>query len=181
MKPEIVLGKRFVPLFTDVQIEARIQALAVEINAFYEGKAPVLLPVLTGAFIFAADLMRHLTVKPEVDFVRVSTYGEGMESSGKATNLLPASDFLKDRHVLLVEDIVDSGFTCDYLHDHLASIGPASIKMASLLYKPANFRGVHKPDWVGFEIPPAFVIGYGLDYASKARELPGIYVWDEKE
>ncbi|MEO0470707.1 MAG: hypoxanthine phosphoribosyltransferase [Bacteroidota bacterium] len=170
-----VKDKRFKLYLSEKEIQSRIDLLAEEINAAYFGKKPLLLPILNGAFLFAADLIRRLTVEPELQFLAISSYEGGMESSGKVRSLIGLDRNIQDRHILFIEDIVDTGHTCDYLHESFAKKGAASIKMASLLYKPESFVGTHKPDFVGFEIPADFVIGYGLDYDQAGRELPAIY------
>ncbi|MEZ4826968.1 MAG: hypoxanthine phosphoribosyltransferase [Bacteroidia bacterium] len=156
-------------------LQARIEALAMEINSAYAASPPLLVPVLNGAFLFTADLVRHMNPGSEIHFVRVSSYGDAMDSSGNVRTALGLEVEISDRHILIIEDIVDSGLTCDFLKDQFLLMQPASVKIATLLYKPVSHRGKYKPDFVGFEIPPAFVVGYGLDYAQLGRELRGIY------
>lgn len=179
MEKVYIHDKAFRPLMTALTIQDRIEKMAGELNGLYAGKEVVLLPVLSGAFLFAADLCRHLSFGPEVEFVKLSSYGKGMASSGTIRAVLPPPANLEGRHVIIVEDIVDSGLTSDYLREELAACKPDSVAMASLLYKPDSFRGQTPPEFTGFVIPPAFVIGYGLDYNGKGRELNAIYVLDE--
>lgn len=175
MEEVIIKDKTFTLYIDENRLQSRISEVAAEINRDYQEKSPLLVPVLSGAFLFTADLVRHLTIRPELQFIRVSTYGNNMESSGKATIPIGLETELTDRHVLIVEDIVDSGFTCDLLMAEFLRKGAASVKIATLLFKPESHTGKYKPDYAGFEIPPEFVIGYGLDYAQLARELRGIY------
>jgi hypoxanthine phosphoribosyltransferase len=175
MEEITIKGKPFELYLTAEQIEERVRELAKEINAAYQGIRPVVMPVLNGAFMFAADLIRHLVVRPEIQFVKVSTYGTKMESSGQAQLLLGLDEQLKGRHVLLIEDIVDSGYTAEFLRNQVDQHQPASVKMVTLLFKPELFQSAYKPEFVGFEIPPEFVVGYGLDFAHEGREWPGIY------
>ena len=172
--------KTFVPYLSETEIQDNISRLATQINADYTGKNTLFLPILNGAFMFAADLLRKLTFAPEIQFVKISTYNNSMKSSQNVKNVFGLEGLdLKGKHILITEDIVDTGFTVDFLVDFLQKYEPASIKIVALLYKPASFVGKTLPDYVAFEIPPAFVVGYGLDYAQKGRELKEIYVLSE--
>ncbi len=158
------------------ELQARVQALGAEISATYEGKEPLLLSVLKGSVIFMADLMRALTVPHAIDFMAVSSYGAATESSGVVRILKDLDRPIEGEDVLIVEDIIDSGHTLKYLHGLLMARKPASLRIVTLLSKPAR-REVDVPvDWVGFEIPDKFVIGYGLDYNERYRDLPYIGV-----
>jgi hypoxanthine phosphoribosyltransferase len=170
-----VNGKTFELFIDQDTLQRRVEVLAQQLNEDYAGKNPLLVPVLNGAFLFAADLIRKLNVEPEIQFFRVSTYGDNMSSSRKAEMILGKDIQVRGRHVLLIEDIVDTGNTCDFLMDYVRSQGPASIRLACLLYKPESHRGVNRPDYYCFDIPPEFVVGYGLDYAQKGREYNAIY------
>lgn len=173
---EISVKDKVFELFIDeATLQQRVEALAQQLNADYAGKDPLLVPVLNGAFLFASDLIRRLTVKPEIQFFRVSTYGDSMSSKQQAELILGKDIAVKGRHVLLIEDIVDTGNTCDFLMDYVRKQEPASIRLACLLYKPESHRGVNRPDYFCFDIPPEFVVGYGLDYAQKGREHNAIY------
>ena len=155
-------------------IERKVEELAKEIKREYEGKNPILIGVLKGSFIFLSDLIRRLDFPLEVDFVEVSSYGMGKESSGKIRVRKGIRSDIKNRHVLIVEDIVDTGLTTKYLIDSLKKKKPASIKLCSLLSKPSR-RKVHVDiDFLGFEVPDKFIVGYGLDFAEKYRNLPYI-------
>jgi hypoxanthine phosphoribosyltransferase len=153
-------------------LNARVRALGEEISRDYEGRELILVGVLKGAVFFLSDLMRHLTVPCEVDFMAVSSYGSSTDSSGVVRILKDLDAVIAGREVLIVEDIVDSGLTLSYLYRILCAREPASVRVCALLTKPAR-RTVDLPiDYVGFEIPNEFVIGYGLDYAERYRNLP---------
>lgn len=157
------------------QIQERLEQIAQELNQTYLDKQLILVVVLKGAFMVASDLIKKLSIQPEIDFIRVSSYEGEMQSSGKVRNLLGLETDIQDRHVLLIEDIVDTGYTTSYLMEELGKKNPASLQMFSLLYKPANLKKGSPPDYIGFEIPPDFVVGYGMDYAQLGRELKDIY------
>jgi hypoxanthine phosphoribosyltransferase len=157
-------------------LRARIAELGEEISAAYEGKDLLLIGVLKGAVFFMADLMRHLTVPCEVDFMAISSYGAQTDSSGVVRILKDLDINIEGRHVLVVEDIIDSGLTLSYLMRNLESREPASLEVCALLTKPAR-REIDVPvRWIGFEIPNRFVIGYGLDFAERYRNLPYVGV-----
>ena len=161
------------------ELQARIQALGAEISAAYAGKEPLLLSVLKGSILFMADLMRTLTVPHAIDFMAVSSYGAATQSSGVVRILKDLDEPIEGRDVLIVEDIIDSGHTLAYLRGLLLARNPASLRIVTLLSKPAR-REVDVPvDWIGFEIPDKFVIGYGLDYNERYRDLPYIGVLKE--
>ncbi|MGB0873481.1 MAG: hypoxanthine phosphoribosyltransferase [Solirubrobacterales bacterium] len=153
-------------------LKQRIRALATEINRDYEGRSVLLVGVLKGAFFFLADLMRQLEVDCEVDFMAVSSYGSSTESSGVVRILKDLDTPIQDRHVLVVEDIVDSGLTLSYLMKNLGARQPASLEVCSLLTKPSRFKVDPNLRYVGFEIPDKFVVGYGLDVDQRLRNLP---------
>lgn len=180
--PDIItLRERQFRLFlTPAQINEAILRLGREISDAYE-EPPVLVVVLNGAFIFAADLVRTLHFPVQLHFTQLSSYHDEMTSSGTIRQTLPLSQTrLQGRHVLVVEDIVDSGLTLDWLHEHLKTAHRArSIRTACLLFKPTHFKGLFAPDFIGFEVPPRFVVGYGMDYANEGRELPGVYALAE--
>ena len=159
------------------QIAARVRELGEQINRDYEDKEIVVVGVLTGAFMFCADLIREIKVPVKIEFMSAASYGDDTESSGNVKIRLDLKHDIKDKHVLVVEDIVDTGLTITSLLTMLKARHPASIRLASLLHKPA--RSIHKVhiDYLAFKIEDNFVIGYGLDYAERYRELPyiGIY------
>jgi hypoxanthine phosphoribosyltransferase len=158
------------------ELQQRVRALAAEIDRDYAGRELLLIGVLKGAFLFLADLMRHLETPCEVDFMAVSSYGSSTDSSGVVRILKDLDAPLEGRDVLIVEDIVDSGLTLQYLMRTLETRGPASLEVCALLTKPER-RQVEMPArYVGFEIPDKFAIGYGLDYAERYRNLPYVAV-----
>ena len=166
-------------LVSEEDLGRRVQELGAEITADYEGRAPLLIGVLKGAIFFISDLMRHLDVPCEVDFMAVASYGSSTDSSGVVRILKDLDASIEGRDVLIVEDIVDSGLTLSYLLRTLKAREPASLEVCALLTKPER-RKVELPiRYVGFEIPNRFAIGYGLDHGEKFRNLPYIAVLDE--
>ncbi len=159
-------------------IAQRVAELGAQISADYRsvGGDLVVVAVLKGSFLFLADLVRAIDLPIEVDFLGLSSYGSSEETSGVVQVTQDLTRPVKDKHVLVVEDIVDTGLTMQYLLDNLATRKPASIKVASLLHKPARTRVEVPVHYLGFEIPDRFVVGYGLDYVSKLRNLPFIGV-----
>ncbi len=149
----------------------RVAELGEEINRDYEGRELMMVGVLKGAVLFLADLMRHLSVPCEVDFMAISSYGSQTDSSGVVRILKDLDAPIEDRHVLIVEDIIDSGLTLQYLMRNLKARNPASLEVCSLLTKPERLRVDLSPRYVGFEIPNRFAIGYGLDHAQRYRNL----------
>lgn len=161
-------------LVTAEQLQSRIAELGKEIAADYEGKNPLLVAVLKGAFIFMADLARAVDVPLEVDFMAVSSYGASTRSSGVVRIVKDLDIDLADRHVIIVEDIIDSGLTLRYLRKTLRARGPASLEVCALFVREGNQEADVDLRYIGFRIPPAFVIGYGLDVAERYRNLPDI-------
>ena len=160
-------------------LAARVAELGTEVSADYEGRDLLLIGVLKGAVFFMADLMRHLTVPCEVDFMAISSYGDATDSSGIVRILKDLDINIEGRHVLVVEDIIDSGLTLSYLIRNLESREPATLEVCALLTKPSR-REIDVPvRYVGFEIPNKFVVGYGLDFAERYRNLPYVGVLDE--
>ncbi len=153
----------------------RIKELARQISADYAGKVPIFVGVLNGAFLFMADLIRELSIDCEVDFIKISSYGNERVSSGQITMIKDFSADLHGRDVIVVEDIVDSGLSVSYLKRRIESMKPASVKFVSLLVKKGCAKVPLTIDYVGFEIENKFVIGYGLDLAQKKRNLNAIY------
>jgi hypoxanthine phosphoribosyltransferase len=164
-------------LISEQQIQERIAAVAAEMNALYDdAEPPILVCILKGAFMFLADLTRQLSFRHEVDFMEISSYGKGTTSSGVVRILLDLASNIEGRHVVIVEDIVDTGHTLNYILRNFASRKPASLRVATLLSKPSR-REIDVPvDFVGFEVPNEFVMGYGLDYAEEYRNVPYIGV-----
>jgi hypoxanthine phosphoribosyltransferase len=167
-------------LIDEPTLQARITELGEEISNDYAGKDLLLVGVLKGAVFFMADLMRTLTVPCEVDFMAISSYGDETDSSGVVRILKDLDIPLQDRHVLVVEDIIDSGLTLSYLMRNLRARQPASLEICALLTKPSR-REIEVPvRYVGFEIPNRFVVGYGLDYAERYRNLRYVGVLNEE-
>jgi hypoxanthine phosphoribosyltransferase len=166
-------------LIDEHSLAVRIRELGQEISAHYTGVDLLLVGVLKGAVFFMADLMRHLTVPCEVDFMAISSYGAATDSSGVVRILKDLDINIEGRHVLVVEDIVDSGLTLSYLVRTLEARRPESLDVVALMTKPAR-REIDVPvRWTGFEIPNKFVIGYGLDFAERYRNLPYVAVLSE--
>ena len=160
-------------LLTEEQIQARIAQLGEELSAEYAGKNPIVIGVLKGVVVFYADMIRALNVPCEMDFMCVSSY-RGTQSTGKTVVKLDVSADIKGRHVLILEDIYDTGNSLDFTYRHLMSKEPASLKICTLLDKPERRdpKVTLVPDYVGFTIPNEFVVGYGLDYNEHYRNLP---------
>lgn len=166
--------KTFEIYLRNEEIQEKIDAMATVLNTEYAGKDVVFIAVLNGAFMFASDLMKRITLPCEITFVKVSSY-QGMNSTGRVDEVIGLTSSIKDRHIVLIEDIVDTGITMNKLFTLLSVEHPASIKIATLLYKPEAFQGKHTPDFVGFSIPNFFVVGYGLDYNEHGRNTEHIY------
>jgi hypoxanthine phosphoribosyltransferase len=163
-------------LFTQEQIHAKLAELARRIEADYDGRPLLLVGVLRGAVMVMADLARELRVPVEMDWMAVSSYGAGTQSSGVVRILKDLDSDLEGRHVLIVEDIIDSGLTLSWLRANLESRGAASVEICALLRKPEAAKVEVDVRYVGFDIPNAFVVGYGLDYAEQYRNLRGVAV-----
>ena len=168
------------PIVTQEQMRSRIREMGRQISADYAGKDLVLIGVLKGAYAFFADLARAIRIPVQVDFIIVTSYGTQAKTSGKVKLVTELTEPIKDRDVLLVEDIVDSGLTVQYLTKVLAKQKPSSIKVCTLLSKPDR-RVVNVPvQYIGFRIPNQYVVGYGLDYQQKYRNLPYLAVLDQR-
>ncbi len=165
---EIMLGED--------QIARKVKELGERISGDYRGKEILMVGILKGAVIFLADLVRHVTVPVALDFMAVSSYGKASESSGVVQILKDLDQNIEGRHVIVVEDIVDTGLTLKYMLDNLATRKPASLKTCTLLDKPSRRKTDVVPDYNGFVIPDEFVVGYGLDYGEKYRNLRHIAV-----
>jgi len=168
-------------LIAKEELQAKIDELASPIAADYEGTRPVLICVLKGAVLFMADLVRRLPFDLEIEFMAVSSYGQSSESSGVVRILKDLETDIEGRHVLIVEDIVDSGLTLQYLTRSLKARNPASLETVTLLSKAGRRTAEPGCRYTGFEIPNEFVVGYGLDYAEKYRNLPYIGVVEDSE
>jgi hypoxanthine phosphoribosyltransferase len=160
-------------------LQRRVKELASQVSSDYADKDLLLIGVLKGAIFFLADFMRALDIECEVDFMAISSYGSSTKSSGVVRILKDLDAAIEGRHVLIVEDIVDSGLTLQYLLRNLAGRKPASLEVCALLLKPTSSQVPLEPRYVGFEIPDRFVVGYGLDHAERYRALPYVAVLDE--
>lgn len=179
MKQVTYNGLTFEPYILREQIDNRVKELARQIEKDCEGRLPLFLCVLNGAFPFASDLFRAVDIDAEISFIRLKSY-EGMGSTGVVKEVIGLSEDIKDRTVIVVEDIVDTGNTIDRLLKTLREKQPAEIKVATLLFKPDALKCDVKPDYVGFSIPSKFIIGFGLDLDGLARNLEDIYVLKEE-
>ncbi|NOU63738.1 hypoxanthine phosphoribosyltransferase [Paenibacillus sp. LMG 31461] len=161
-------------LYSEEQIQGKIKELGELLSADYEGKNPLVICVLKGAFIFMADLVKQIRVPLEIDFMAVSSYGQSTKSSGVVKIIKDLDVPVEGRHILIVEDIIDSGLTLSYLIDVLERRNAKTISVVALFNKPARRTVELEPDYAGYELPDEFVVGYGLDYAEKYRNLPFI-------
>ena len=161
------------------EIEAAVKRLAAEIREDYHDKYPLLIGVLKGSFMFMADLIRLLDFPLEVEFIRLSSYGRDRQSSGKVKVVQGLGSEVRDREVLVVEDIVDTGLTTSFLLDYLRKKKPASLKLCSLTDKPSRRQVPVNIDYLGFIVPNKFLVGYGLDWGQKFRNFPDIYVLED--
>jgi len=173
-------NETFVPYLTEEQIQQRVKDVAAELTKDYEGKTPIFLGILNGAFMFMGDLLKHYENPCEVDFMRLSSYGDEKISSGKVKMLKDLACDVNGRDLIIVEDIVDSGLSIKFMEHLIEEHHPSSMKVVTLLLKPNSLKYNVKIDYIGFEIPSKFVIGYGLDYAQKYRNLRSIYVLKEE-
>jgi hypoxanthine phosphoribosyltransferase len=162
-------------LFSRQAIAARVRELATQISRDYAGRTLLLIGILKGAFVFLADLMRQLEGPVEVEFVRLASYGTGTDSTGRVRLVQDLEHPIAGRHVLIVEDLLDTGLTLHWLLQQLRARQPASVKLCVLLDKRSRRQHPLVPDYVGFEIADGFVVGYGIDYAERYRSLPDIY------
>lgn len=163
-------------LLSEEELRAKVAEMGAQISKDYDGKNVLLVTVLKGAVVFFTDLMRQIDTAAEIDFMVVSSYGSGVKSSGVVKIVKDLDTQIAGRHVLIVEDILDTGITLEYLTRLLNERSPASIRIATLLDKPARRKANIQADYIGFSIPDEFVIGYGLDYDEKYRNLPFIGV-----
>jgi len=174
MENIIVKDKEFRLLLSEDKIQAKIKEIAEKINKDLNGKKPLFLAVLNGSFMFAADLMKNITIPSEICFVKLASY-EGMESGGKVKEVFGLTEHIDGRTVVIIEDIVDSGRTMQQLLYSLNSRNPAEIRIATFLFKPEALQCDLKLDYVAFEIPNDFVVGYGLDYDGYGRNFGQVY------
>lgn len=173
-----IKDKTFKVSIPEAQIKARVKELAQQMSRDLEGKNPLFLGVLNGAFIFAADLMREMTIPCEISFVKLASY-QGTTSTGTIKEVIGINEDLTGRTVVIVEDIVESGLTIKRMMDQLGTRNPASVQVCTLFFKPDRLKEDLKLDYVAFKIPNDFILGYGLDYDQAARGLKDIYTLEE--
>lgn len=167
--------KQFRKYISSPEIQKAIAGIAMKINKEYKGKNPLFLSVLNGSFMFSSDLLKMIKPECEVSFIKVSSYN-GMKSFGKIKKLVGLQESVKGRHVVILEDIVDTGTTLSSVLVDLKKKAPKSLKVATLFFKPTAFLGSKEPDYVGLEIPNYFIVGYGLDFNGLGRNLKDIYI-----
>ena len=167
------------PLISKEEIEKKVEELADRINRDYQGKEVILIGVLKGAFVFLADLMRKLKIPVKVDFIWTSSYGTSMESSGEVRFISGPTLDVKGKDILVVEDIIDTGLSLKSIVEKLKDMGASSVKTCVLLDKKERRKVEFEADYVGFTIPDKFVVGYGLDFSEKHRELEGVWCLEE--
>jgi hypoxanthine phosphoribosyltransferase len=179
-KQEIWVGTdKFVPFISADEIQNKIAELGKQISEDYKSKLPIFIGVLNGSFMFMSDLLKQITINCEMDFFKLSSYGDEKISSGRVKLVKDLNADINDRHLIIVEDIIDTGLSINYIEQLIKEHTPASMKVVSLLVKPDSLKYDVKIDYIGFKIPNKFVIGYGLDYAQKYRNLSSIYVLSE--
>ncbi len=169
-----IKDKTFTTSISEIEIKARVKAIAQQISKDMEGKKPLFLGVLNGSFIFAADLMREMTIPCEISFVKLASY-QGTTSTGKVKEVLGINEDLSGRTVIIVEDIVESGQTMKRMIESLGTRNPSSVHICTLFFKPDKLQEELAIDYVAFRIPDDFIVGYGLDYDGLGRELKDIY------
>lgn len=170
-----VADKKFELLIENDNINKRTRLIGIQLNVDYEGRCPIFIGVLNGSFLFMADLLKEMNIPCEVAFIRVSSY-KGTESSGTLKETIGLPENLHNRDIILVEDIVDTGFTLKHILEKVHLQNPASVRICTLLYKPEALQvPINELEYIGFEIPNEFVVGYGLDYNGLGRNLIDIY------
>ena len=169
-----VKDKEFETFIPALQIEEVVQQLADRINADFEGKNPLFLAILNGSFVFAADLIRKISIPCNISFVKFASYS-GTATTGTVKELIGLNEEIKGRYVILIEDIIDTGHTIELILADLVRLNPADVKVACFCHKPDAFRKSYKIDYIGMDIPDEFIVGYGLDYDGFGRNLPDIY------
>ena len=175
----IIGDQKLTELISKNDIKKRISELARDISKNYEGRIPIVIGVLNGSFLFLADIVRELDVEYEVDFIKISSYGNSTNSSGTVRLLKDISADITGRDIILIEDIVDTGLSLKFLKKRFEDAVPNSLAFVTLLHKPCTSKIDFKIDYIGFEIGDEFVVGYGLDYEQKLRGLPSIYTLTE--
>ena len=169
-----VHDKTFKLYMSDVEIQKEVKRVAAELSRDFKGKDVILCPVLTGSYLFAADLTRYMDFDPELAFVRYSSYA-GMQSTGHAKAVLGFPERCRGRHVVIVEDVVDTGETVSQMLEDIKPLEPASVSVCAFFFKPGSFRKSYKVDYIGRSIPDDFIVGYGLDYDGEGRTYKDVY------
>lgn len=169
-----ILDKSFVTFIPNLRIQETIARMAANLDRDMNGKTPLFLAVLNGSFVFAADLFKQLKMPCRISFIKMASY-IGTGSSGKVDQLIGLQEVITGQHIIILEDIIDSGLTVSKLLEYLHTMQPTSIRIATLLFKPDAFKANFKIDYVGIEIPNNFVVGYGLDYNGYGRNSKDIY------
>ena len=180
MKTVKIKDKEFIPMISEEEIKRRVKELAAQISKDMAGKNPLLLAVLNGSFVFAADLMREITIESEISFVKLASY-QGTTSTGTVKEVIGINENLSGRTVIIVEDIVESGLTMKRMIESLGTRNPASVHICTLLLKPDCLKVDLDIEYAAFSIPNDFIVGYGLDYDQQARNLKDIYVLKKEE
>ena len=180
MKTVKIKDKEFVPMISEEEIKRRVKELAAQISKDMAGKNPLLLAVLNGSFVFAADLMREITIESEISFVKLASY-QGTTSTGTVKEVIGINENLSGRTVIIVEDIVESGLTMKRMIESLGTRNPASVHICTLLLKPDCLKVDLDIEYAAFSIPNDFIVGYGLDYNGEGRNLKDIYVLKKEE
>jgi hypoxanthine phosphoribosyltransferase len=173
------LDKQFVPYISATEISDRINHVAAAINKDYAGKNPIFIAILNGSFMFASDLFKAISIEAEICFIKLASY-KGTKSTGNVITSIGLDEPLKDRHVIIIEDIVDTGRTLNMFLPQLHNQQPASLKIAALLHKPEALEFPLAIDYLGFSVPNKFLLGFGLDYDGLGRNLPEIYQLTEE-
>ena len=174
MEDIIIKGKKFKPVIPESEIKARVKAIAQRISSDMEGKNPLLLAVLNGSFVFAADLMREMTIPCEISFVKLASY-QGTTSTGKIKEVIGVNEDLTGRTIIIVEDIIESGLTMKRMVETLGTRNPASVHICTLFQKPELLQVELNVEYVAMVIPNDFIVGYGLDYDQQGRQLRDVY------
>lgn len=180
-KTIIVNNEEFAPYITEKKIRERIKQLGKKLSSDYKDKTPIFIGILNGSFIFFADLIREVTIDCEVDFLKLSSYGDAKVSSGNVHLLKDLNCQVMGRDIIIVEDIIDSGLSIDFIRRLIMAQNPKSFTVVSLLYKTKAVKVDLPVTYIGFKIPNDFVVGYGLDYAQRGRNVPAVYKIVEKK
>jgi hypoxanthine phosphoribosyltransferase len=171
-------GRKFIPFIDEQKIQDRVKELARKIDEDYAGKTPLFIAILNGSFIFAADLFRHITIQAEISFIKLASY-TGTSSTGNVITAIGMDENIHGRDVIILEDIIDTGKTLSAFLPEIRQRGPASLKIATFLTKPEALQHDIKADYIGFEVPNKFVLGYGLDCDGLGRNIPALYELSE--